>query len=48
MNEIILATEQDIPELMSMIHEIYDAIPIKEWVDVSSRRLDGDEYHHRD
>lgn len=31
MNEIIPATEKDIPELMSMIHEIYDAIPIKEW-----------------
>ena len=38
MNEIILATEQDIPELMSMIHEIYDAIPIKEWF-----CLNGDE-----
>lgn len=31
MNEMIPATEKDIPELMSMIHEIYDAIPIKEW-----------------
>ena len=31
MNEIIPATEKDIPELISMIHEIYDAIPIKEW-----------------
>lgn len=38
MNEIILATEQDIPELMTMIHEIYDAIPIKEWF-----CLNGDE-----
>ena len=31
MNEMIPATEKDIPELMSMIHEIYDAILIKEW-----------------
>lgn len=38
MNEIIPATEKDIPELMAMIHEIYDAIPIKEWF-----CLNGDE-----
>lgn len=36
MNEIIPATEKDIPELMAMIHEIYDAIPIKEWFCLNS------------
>ena len=36
MTEIIPATEKDIPELMAMIHEIYDAIPIKEWFCLNS------------
>ena len=36
MTEIVLATEKDIPELMAMIHEIYDAIPIKEWFCLNS------------
>lgn len=31
MNEIILATPKDVTEIMTMIHEIYEAIPRKEW-----------------
>lgn len=31
MNEIVLVTEQDILDILQMIHEIYDDLPDKEW-----------------
>lgn len=31
MNEIALVTEQDIPDILRMIHEIYDQLADKEW-----------------
>ena len=31
MNEIAVVTEQDIPDILRMIHEIYSELPNKEW-----------------
>ena len=42
MNEIAVVTEQDIPDILRMIHEIYSELPNKEWFS-----LDSDEEEQR-
>ena len=36
MNEIAVVTEQDIPDILRMIHEIYSELPNKEWFSLDS------------
>lgn len=36
MNEIAVVTEQDIPDILRMIHEIYSELPNKEWFSLPS------------
>ena len=36
MNEITVVTEQDIPDILRMIHEIYSELPNKEWFSLDS------------